>query len=157
MPPHLHPRSRLTTSLFTTTLLASFLLVSLPHILPCPVNPHTDYAEGEMRGDGQHRRRRRSIPTSETTTISRITKGPETSGLEDRLVVDRARECPVPKPGGRVGKMLGFVETDGDQQARRGRIPVQTIERVSDVGARIEAAQIEHQSGTRNEEAEPGD
>ncbi|KAH6635367.1 hypothetical protein B0J18DRAFT_472452 [Chaetomium sp. MPI-SDFR-AT-0129] len=47
-PPHLHPRSRMTSSLFATTVLASFLVVALPHILPCPA-PRRAYADG---GDG---------------------------------------------------------------------------------------------------------
>ncbi|KAH6856637.1 hypothetical protein B0I37DRAFT_443286 [Chaetomium sp. MPI-CAGE-AT-0009] len=44
-PPHLHPRSRMTSSLFATTVLASFLVVALPHILPCPA-PRRAYADG---------------------------------------------------------------------------------------------------------------
>ncbi|KAK4043414.1 hypothetical protein C8A01DRAFT_43722 [Parachaetomium inaequale] len=46
-PPHLHPRSRMTSSLFATTVLASFFVVALPHILPCPA-PRRAYADGEM-------------------------------------------------------------------------------------------------------------
>lgn len=36
MPPAMHPRSFFTTSLFTTTALLSFAVVSVPHVLPCP-------------------------------------------------------------------------------------------------------------------------
>ncbi|RPA82741.1 hypothetical protein BJ508DRAFT_413905 [Ascobolus immersus RN42] len=32
----MHPRSFFTTSLFTTTALLSFAVVSIPHVLPCP-------------------------------------------------------------------------------------------------------------------------
>ncbi|KAG6986749.1 hypothetical protein G7Y79_00073g098480 [Physcia stellaris] len=50
MPPHpsLHPRSRLTTSLFTSTLLLSFLVVGMPHILPCP-RPRVEYSDEDPR------------------------------------------------------------------------------------------------------------
>ncbi|KAI9724153.1 MAG: hypothetical protein M1812_000872 [Candelaria pacifica] len=155
MPPHLHPRSRLTTSLFTTTLLASFLVVGLPHILPCPVNTGTEYAEGEMRGDGQRRRRRRSRPSLPRETISTSGEVPEDRSPDERLVVDKTRECPVPKPGGRVGKMLGFTEQAGDQQARGTRIPVQTIIRGPKTRNGLEADEREVQR-IRNDEAEPG-
>ena len=46
-PPHLHPRSRTTSSLFATTLVLSFFVVGLPHILPCPA-PRTVLADGDM-------------------------------------------------------------------------------------------------------------
>jgi cytochrome c oxidase assembly factor 2 len=88
MPPHLHPHSRLTTSLFTTTLVASFLVVGMPHIIPCPA-PRTDFAEGEM--NGEKRRRRKGI----------VKGAPE-----------KRRECPEPKPKGLVGEVLGFTSKD---------------------------------------------
>ena len=47
MPPHLHPRSRMTSSLFATTVVASFLVVGLPHILPCPA-PRVAYADADI-------------------------------------------------------------------------------------------------------------
>jgi len=100
MPPHLHPRSRLTTSLFTTTLAISFLVVGMPHILPCPVDPRT-YADAGEAESSKPRRRRRKIESTEPengeTLLERI-------ALEDK----RKRECPVPKPAGLVGQILGF-------------------------------------------------
>ena len=117
MPPHLHPRSRLTSSLFATTLLASFLVVGLPHILPCPA-PRIAYADGEMAADGTIRRRRRRKPVN-TDNLAKEGSievdrpdaasldgedsiGEQTSGKRSR------RECPIPKPSGRVGELLGF-------------------------------------------------
>merc|ERR1711981_1183111 len=58
MPPALHPRSSMTLSLFTSTLAISFLVVGLPHLIPCPVQPQA-YAD-----DGTpipRRRRRREV------------------------------------------------------------------------------------------------
>jgi cytochrome c oxidase assembly factor 2 len=97
MPPVLHPRSRTTLSLFTTTLALSFVVVALPHMLPCPV-PHRKrlYADGKSSEmDAQSRRRRKSQPQSQSE-------------------IDQ-RECPVPKPSGLVGKILGFKSNDREK------------------------------------------
>ncbi|KAL2200501.1 hypothetical protein P885DRAFT_28445 [Corynascus similis CBS 632.67] len=51
-PPHLHPRSRMTSSLFATTVLASFLVVALPHVLPCPAPARRAYYADDGGGDG---------------------------------------------------------------------------------------------------------
>ncbi|KKA25301.1 hypothetical protein T310_0675 [Rasamsonia emersonii CBS 393.64] len=47
MPHYLHPRSRSTSSLFAATLLASFVIVGLPHIFPCPA-PRRTLADSDM-------------------------------------------------------------------------------------------------------------
>ncbi|KAK6600356.1 hypothetical protein H4I96_07682 [Botrytis cinerea] len=63
MPPHLHPRSRFTSSLFAGTLFASFFVVALPHVLPCPA-PRVVYAD-DGSGSQRPRRRRRKCPVDE--------------------------------------------------------------------------------------------
>lgn len=119
MPPHLHPRSRLTSSLFATTLLASFLVVGIPHILPCPA-PRIAYADGEMAADGTTKRRRRRKcvntddwakegsnavdPLDAASVDGRDGIGEQISGRRSR------RECPIPKPTGKVGELLGFKD-----------------------------------------------
>lgn len=69
MPSHLHPRSRSTSILFTGTLLAGFIVVGLPHILPCPA-PRKRFADSTEQiligPDGQQirlqrQRRRRKV------------------------------------------------------------------------------------------------
>ncbi|MCJ1390658.1 hypothetical protein MMC18_003519 [Xylographa bjoerkii] len=112
MPPHLHPRSRLTTSLFGTTLLVSFLVVGMPHILPCPA-PRTEFADVEVGEDGRRRRRRRKPPSDSDATADSIgEKGESIEGLSEKeAMARRGHQCPVPKPGGRIGQVLGF--TDG--------------------------------------------
>lgn len=88
-PPRLHPRSRTTSSLFLTTVAASFLVVALPHLLPCPVAParYADDDEGPAAtADGMPPGRRRCGPDE----------------------ARRRRACPVPKPGGLLGHWLGF-------------------------------------------------
>ncbi|KUJ16205.1 uncharacterized protein LY89DRAFT_545105, partial [Mollisia scopiformis] len=100
MPPHLHPRSRLTSSLFATTLFASFFVVALPHALPCPA-PRVAYADDGTPQNGKRRRRRKCSEKEES--------GDEVeAGGEEHRVRKSKRECPVPKPGGIVGKILGF-------------------------------------------------
>ncbi|KZF23315.1 putative alpha-1,3-mannosyltransferase [Xylona heveae TC161] len=112
MPPHLHPRSRMTTSLFTTTLLASFAVVGLPHILPCPAGPRTSFADGEMNVNGQKRRRRKSMSPADENTQSEPSSSDNLDGnMEAVSFQPRGRECPVPKPRGLVGEILGFKST----------------------------------------------
>ncbi|KAI0596442.1 hypothetical protein F4775DRAFT_564640 [Biscogniauxia sp. FL1348] len=133
MTPHLHPRSRMTSSLFATTLAASFLVVGLPHILPCPA-PRVSYADSacayEVSPDGTRQRRvRRRRPRPQPQSSQEAQDGAgivqfdssssnNTSGSEEedagRLSSDsstpgrRERECPVPKPGGVIGQLMGF-------------------------------------------------
>ncbi|KAJ5558527.1 hypothetical protein N7461_002499 [Penicillium sp. DV-2018c] len=122
MPPHLHPRSRSTTGLFAGTLLASLLVVGLPHVFPCP-SPRRTFADSEMTmtTDGQQvpriRRRRRKEPEAgpdgsrpgqptavvdkEVTTFLQLEE-------EAEKLAHINRECPVPKPKGVIGELLGF-------------------------------------------------
>ncbi|KAI1335453.1 hypothetical protein F5Y15DRAFT_250081 [Xylariaceae sp. FL0016] len=166
MPPHLHPRSRMTSSLFATTLVASFLVVGLPHILPCPA-PHVAYADSVTLGpegtpQRQRRRRRQQqspvpcsqdpestpaaqpVPRSEVRVTDGMAQFPSSSssspsstgstgsgsisggasgteGEGDAIPVPalrrRERECPVPKPGGVIGELMGFKssQASGDE------------------------------------------
>ncbi|OTA69448.1 hypothetical protein K449DRAFT_428895 [Hypoxylon sp. EC38] len=124
MPPHLHPRSRMTSSLFATTVAASFFVVALPHILPCPA-PRVTYADSEKAADGTRRRRRRKPEPavvkdgivqfeSASEDFERITT--ETRGAATRA--RRERECPVPKPGGVIGELMGFNTSKANEEKR---------------------------------------
>ncbi|KAK3943855.1 hypothetical protein QBC46DRAFT_376428 [Diplogelasinospora grovesii] len=128
-PPHLHPRSRMTSSLFATTVLASFFVVGLPHVLPCPA-PRTVYADGEVSADGttpvKRRRRRRctntdqaaAAPAADTIreegSVVEFEGSNETETRESRLAKSK-RECPVPKPGGILGDLLGFRKEESTE------------------------------------------
>lgn len=119
MPPHLHPRSRLTSSLFATTLFASFFVVALPHVLPCPA-PRVAFADSDSEGScppGKRRRRRKVV-------VEKV-EGEGADGLDgdfkgvlngdgDEGLRKVKRECPVPKPGGLVGEILGFGKREGN-------------------------------------------
>ncbi|KAL8774462.1 MAG: hypothetical protein Q9209_000835 [Squamulea sp. 1 TL-2023] len=124
MPSHLHPRSRMTTSLFGTTLLVSFLVVGMPHILPCPA-PRTHFTDYEITEDGKQRRRRRPLAKHSdriendvaAQEQASINEPPMRAG-EDETLRRKAHECPVPKPGGRLGEIFGFPRKDEKLPAR---------------------------------------
>jgi len=107
----------MTSSLFATTVVASFFVVALPHILPCPV-PRTKFADGEVIVDenGRRRRWRRRDPAESKDGIVQFNQ----TGDDDTYTnVERTtRECPVPKPGGMLGELLGFHKSDGETGKR---------------------------------------
>jgi hypothetical protein len=123
MPPHLHPRSRSTTGLFAGTLLASLLVVGMPHVFPCPA-PRRTFADSEMTmtADGQQvpriRRRRRKdseagLEGSQLGQPTPVIVDEEVSTFlqmeeEAEKLSHINRECPVPKPKGVIGELLGF-------------------------------------------------
>jgi cytochrome c oxidase assembly factor 2 len=110
MPPHLHPRSRTTSTLFAVTVFASFFVVGLPHVLPCPVPP-ARFADGEVIIDENGRRRRWKRKETPEVRDGIAHFGQSTSDEDimgsGKQVLDR-RACPVPKPGGMLGEWLGF-------------------------------------------------
>jgi len=101
-------------SIFTGTLAVSFLVVAMPHLTPCPV-PRRVFADGEVPEELRRRRRRKPIQDE--------SGGGQSS--EDVVMESGRRECPVPKPGGLVGQVLGFDRSEG-------RLPDVRIERASD-------------------------
>ncbi|KAK1146088.1 hypothetical protein N8T08_003736 [Aspergillus melleus] len=122
MPPHLHPRSRSTSSLFAATLLASLFVVGIPHVFPCPA-PRRTLADSQMtvNEDGQPiqriRRKRRketapdldekTVPSTQPTPDDEVSTFLQLEEEAERLA-KAGRECPVPKPGGVIGELFGF-------------------------------------------------
>lgn len=149
MPPHLHPRSTATSTLFAGTLLASFAVIGIPHLFPCP-RPRRGYADTErppphqLDEHGQRRPPRRGRSDEAEAFSDRETqhqlspqdsKTAVTSGLQRKSLSQRrdmaeeaalfaelqweaealereARECPVPKPKGFIGRILGFEDKE---------------------------------------------
>ena len=124
MPPHLHPRSTATSTLFAGTLLASFIVVGIPHVFPCPV-PRRNYADSERQlldknGTPIAKQTSNGKQPAQSLPASKRTSGVTSRSLQDEaelfrqlqleaeLLEKQARECPVPKPKGFVGRMLGF-------------------------------------------------
>ena len=135
MTPHLHPRSRLTTSLFGTTLVVSFLVVGMPHILPCPA-PRVKFADGdfEVTEDGKRRRRRR--PADALTPLDSGGEGEgavasslEVSEEEKITMRKKSHECPVPKPRGFIGEVLGFRKEETAEKLPWPRIETTKVPR----------------------------
>ena len=140
MPPYLHPRSGMTTSLFTTTLAVSFLVVGIPHILPCPVNPK-QFADSESdnfdaaaakRAKRLERKRLRQLENGSKSEGLSDVRGKSTNGDEDigaisKRELARRRECPVPKPGGLIGEIMGFRKKPEDELPPARLVKVQSI------------------------------
>ncbi|KAL8399977.1 hypothetical protein RB594_000400 [Gaeumannomyces avenae] len=122
-PPHLHPRSRMTSSLFMTTVFASFFVVALPHVLPCPA-PRKAFLDGEVSVDANGRRRRRRKPqdpeVKDGIVQFDVMNAPVESSPAEPAAATR-RECPVPKPGGVVGELLGFRKSSASEQTENTR------------------------------------
>ncbi|KAL1976067.1 hypothetical protein VTN31DRAFT_4459 [Thermomyces dupontii] len=138
MPPILHPRSRSTSSLFAATLLASFVIVGIPHIFPCPA-PRRTLADSEtvVTADGQivqrpRRRPREAIEVAEDGQPPQPGNGKTLASQEEEEVstflqmeaeakemAKLGRQCPVPKPRGLIGEWLGF--TSRDQQTTNSK------------------------------------
>lgn len=106
--------------MFTSTLAFSFLIVGIPHVLPCPVPPRP-LAEGEtweVYTDKEGRRRRRRISKIDNDGTQADNKSDMgMDALEEAR--RRARECPVPKPTGLVGQIMGFKPNEGGNMAKR--------------------------------------
>lgn len=112
-PPHLHPKSRMTSSLFMTTIIASFFVVGLPHVLPCPA-PRVTFADGEMIDENGRRRRRRKPQNAEVDKDGMVQfESMSTDAPSPQR--GTARECPVPKPRGMLGELLGFGKDEHTQ------------------------------------------
>jgi len=107
----------MTSSLFATTVIASFFVVALPHVLPCPA-PRAVYADGEMP-DGTKRRRRRRTEPAETPEGPVQFPKKTNADDDDAAVAASKRECPVPKPTGMLGQLMGFRKGQTDESDPR--------------------------------------
>ncbi|CAI6342130.1 unnamed protein product [Periconia digitata] len=127
MPPHLHPRSRMTMSLFTSTLMVSFLVVATPHFLPCPVDPRTltDSASPDALSGEPRKRRRRRVPREETCNDVMSEERRKMQEAEEEWTMSKKRECPVPKPGGLIGQVLGLKSHQQDGEDERPSVTTQ--------------------------------
>jgi cytochrome c oxidase assembly factor 2 len=106
----------MTASLFTTTLMVSFLVVATPHLLPCPVDIRTlaDSADPDALSGEPRRRRRRRVPREETCNNVMSDQRQKENDAEEWATPKR--ECPVPKPGGLIGQVLGLRKPADDTQ-----------------------------------------
>lgn len=109
------------------------MVVGLPHLFPCPAPRRTyaDSSEMTITADGQQvpriRRRRRkdldadsnSAPADHPTPTGAVDEEVTTFFQTEEEAVKMAqngRECPVPKPKGVLGELLGFRNVRGSGQ-----------------------------------------
>ncbi|GIJ99894.1 hypothetical protein Aspvir_003907 [Aspergillus viridinutans] len=121
-------------SLFAATLLASLFVVGMPHVFPCPA-PRRTLADSEMivTADGQQiqriRRKRRKDPNMLEQDGASVYQARPLSSDEEvstflqmeeeaERLANTGRECPVPKPKGVLGQLLGFPPAEGKQKQR---------------------------------------
>ena len=91
--------------------MVSFFVVAAPHLIPCPVDPRTLADSADPTGENR-RRRRRKLPEDETCNDIMSEERRRGRQLEEKLAPKR--ECPVPKPGGLIGQVLGLKEDAKD-------------------------------------------
>jgi cytochrome c oxidase assembly factor 2 len=103
----------MTTSLFGTTLMVSFLVVAAPHLIPCPVDPRTLADSADPTGENRRRRRRR-LPEDESCNGVLSEERRKQRLIEEKLAAKR--ECPVPKPGGLIGQVLGVQDDESKEE-----------------------------------------
>ena len=77
--------------------------------------------------DGRRRRRRRTSQASieDSSADSRKQMPLQISKEEKALMRKKAHECPVPKPPGIIGKVLGFKSEDSTEEEPRPQVVTQ--------------------------------
>lgn len=97
--------------------MVSFLVVAMPHIVPCPV-PRIKLADEDLDilEDGRRRSRKENHNPDQTQEEDEsLTNGQLSSSKQQRAAMRRkAHECPLPKPGGRIGSLLGVTPGSGE-------------------------------------------
>ena len=183
-PSPLHPRSTATSTLFASTLLASFVIVAIPHLFPCP-RPHSSRMDSDnpavIRKDQPRQQppedvgapsgpdggrsslrpsrnildedslsasiRRVPDPRSITATTRGRSQHDEEEAMrfymleleaeEHARQAARGRECPVPKPRGLLGRLLGVQENDrGENGDGNRRSQLRSMQRDVDANTR---------------------
>lgn len=89
--------------------------MALPHVLPCPA-PRRVFADGDTEtmidANGRTlRRRRKPLDPEVKDGVVRFDamSSPIETSSESESEKSSGRACPIPKPGGKVGELLGFA------------------------------------------------
>ena len=100
----------------------------MPHILPCPA-PRVAFADAEISKDGRRRIIRRTGGEGEFEE----TAEEDVHEIADahEMLAKKAHGCPVPKPSGVMGEVLGFAEVSRERKYAypRSRVEVEDTER----------------------------
>lgn len=95
--------------------MVSFIVVAAPHLLPCPVDPRTLADSSDPTG--QNRRRRiRKVPEEDETCNDVVSEERRRRLRIEEKLAPQQRECPVPKPGGLIGQVLGLKDEEKEQE-----------------------------------------
>ena len=106
----------------------------MPHIIPCPA-PRVKFADSELEvlEDGSRRRRRRTTEGADGGGVG-IDEEKQmrlyVSEEEKAVMRKRAHECPVPKPPGAIGRVLGFKNEEDAAEQSRSRTESQETSKV---------------------------
>ena len=104
----------------------------MPHILPCPA-PRVKFADGdfEVTEDGKRRKRRpaNALNPLDSSGEGEIASSPEVSEEEKITMRKKSHECPVPKPRGFIGEVLGFRKEETAEKLPRPRIETTKVPR----------------------------
>ena len=87
----------------------------------------------EVLEDGRRRRRRRSTeaPIDDTSEMSSEKQMPLYISEEERAMMrKKAHECPVPKPPGVIGRILGFQDEKRREEHPKPQIIKQKVSEV---------------------------
>ena len=111
------------------TLLVSFLVVGMPHLLPCPA-PRVRLADSrlEVTEDVEKKiqpAKEVELDSEQTNLAGRISNY---SKEEELMLRNKVHECPVPKPTGYIGQLLGFASNHGEIGSKEDKRKVSRIE-----------------------------
>jgi cytochrome c oxidase assembly factor 2 len=115
-PPHLHPRSSATSTLFGVTLLASFVVVGIPHIFPCPRPKNGRLSAPQDLKIPTNHDRQTQLQKTELEIEEEILRQIE---VEAAQYESQRRECPVPKPRKVLETLLGRQEALEEKTNKR--------------------------------------
>lgn len=97
----------------------------MPHILPCPA-PRVVFADAEISKEGRRRGIRR---TASGVEIEEAFEEDMQEAADDReMLTKRAHGCPVPKPSGVMGEVLGFAKAPKERRETHPRSQIEISE-----------------------------
>ena len=83
----------------------------MPHLIPCPA-PRTALADVEITADGRRIRRNKAVKNGRAAADDDddASMTPSEQAMIKAMGDGKGRECPVPKPTGVLGRVLGFED-----------------------------------------------
>ena len=99
----------------------------MPHILPCPA-PRVAFADAEISKEDRRQRIRRTVGDVEIEEASE--EDMQEAADDSEVLTKRAHGCPVPKPSGVMGEVLGFAKVPKERaETHHSRIEIAETKR----------------------------